>query len=203
MEKKFFINEDAWYKKILVTEDAIYLSHNLLSNEKFIEEFEQENSAYKLKIYFETIYKFSHIPKSKEVEIEYKRITEDEGEDENLEFVHEKDSQDFTNCLAQRMNLKGERGKVGHKNWLMTGGIAVVLSAITYALLLEARMIENGEEIVIEGRRKAMKRMIVWVLDLIGVTGVWIIGGILVGLCLLATYHYFKIRNYEQEVFKK
>ncbi len=52
-----------------------------------------------------------------------------------------------------------------------------------------ATAIRAVEEYEISGRKKGLKQLVVWVLDLLGPTGCWVIGGILCALSAWVLYH--------------
>jgi hypothetical protein len=60
-----------------------------------------------------------------------------------------------------------------------------LLSAFTYVSAAAAVGLGNGEEADIHGRNRAAKAAFVWALDLLGPTGVWIVGGLAVVCCVL------------------
>jgi hypothetical protein len=56
-----------------------------------------------------------------------------------------------------------------------------------------AAVIASTEDYEVEGRKQGLKRLIVWILDLLGPTGVWIVGGL---ICALAAWSlYTKIKS--------
>ena len=57
-------------------------------------------------------------------------------------------------------------------------------AAFTYVAVLAAAGIAAGEDVDIHGRGRAQKRMFAWALELLGPTGVGIIGGLIVLACL-------------------
>lgn len=65
---------------------------------------------------------------------------------------------------------------------LITGAL---MSAFTYVSAMAATGLASGEEADIHGRNRAAKSAFVWALDLIGPTGVWIVGGLAVVGCIL------------------
>jgi hypothetical protein len=65
---------------------------------------------------------------------------------------------------------------------LITGAL---MSAFTYVSAMAATGLANGEQADVHGRNRATKAMFVWALDLVGPTGVWIVGGLAVVGCVL------------------
>jgi hypothetical protein len=61
----------------------------------------------------------------------------------------------------------------------------VVMSVFTYVSAMAAAGLANGEQADIHGRNRATKAAFVWALDLIGPTGVWVVGGLAVACCVL------------------
>ncbi len=51
-----------------------------------------------------------------------------------------------------------------------------------------AAVLKNADEYAIEGRNKGLKHIVVWLLDLLGPTGIWVIGG---SICALLAWSLF------------
>lgn len=62
---------------------------------------------------------------------------------------------------------------------------AGVIAFMTWLLRLAAIEIANGGTTDISGRRSGIKRLIFWIIDVIGPTGVLIVGGLALALCIL------------------
>lgn len=56
----------------------------------------------------------------------------------------------------------------------------VVVGGITAALWAGARSLAAGDDVDTDGRRGLFKKVFVWVLDLLGPTGVLVLGGVIV-----------------------
>jgi hypothetical protein len=55
-----------------------------------------------------------------------------------------------------------------------------------------ADVLKNADEYEVDGRNQGMKKLIVWVLDLLGPTGVWVIGGSICALLAWSLYTQIK-----------
>jgi hypothetical protein len=55
-----------------------------------------------------------------------------------------------------------------------------------------AAVIRSAEDYEVDGRKKGLKQLIVWVLDLLGPAGVWVIGGSICALLAWSLYSHIK-----------
>jgi hypothetical protein len=62
--------------------------------------------------------------------------------------------------------------------------VTALIGVFTYVSAIAAGGLAQGEQADIHGRNRAAKTAMVWVLDLLGPTGVWIVGGLVIACCV-------------------
>ncbi len=118
-----------------------------------------------------------------DIDIDYKPAREKESK--NISFSSREERDDFAAQLAER--LPGFEGKVVEYGRLRAALAPVLFglfaSFATWGLHAAAVAIDEGAEAEISGRRAGLKRLLYWVMDVIGPIGVLLVGG----LVLVAT----------------
>ncbi len=67
-----------------------------------------------------------------------------------------------------------------------------IFGFITKFAASAATVIRNAEDYEVDGRKKGLAQLIVWVLDFLGPTGVWVIGGLICALFAWSLYLHLK-----------
>lgn len=62
----------------------------------------------------------------------------------------------------------------------------LIFAGLTYAFYMGAKDLQTGGEADTSGRRGLIKQVFAWLMDVLGPTGVLIVGGLIVAICLVA-----------------
>ena len=96
-----------------------------------------------------------------------------------VEMPTEEDRQTALTALADALGLSSNTSQLSPVQAATKPLLSVVgIALVTFLLSSAAAELESGETATISGRRRGLKRLLVAILDIIGPTGVYILGGL-------------------------
>jgi len=181
--------ERAWDKVVALGEDVIYVGNPSRAKAGEMKQRLESGEAATMVlkddvtlIPLNAIVKVSYNRHHDSIDIDYKPGKE--KEDKTLYFSDQAERDDFAGQLAER--LSGFESEVVEYSQVRAAvsplGFGSLAVFFTWLLHMAAGQIAAGAEREFSGRNAGIKRMLFWALDLIGPTGVLIVGGLVLAL---------------------
>jgi len=124
-----------------------------------------------------------------ESNLKLKYLKDGKEKSKNLPFDIAEERVDFTNSIAQKLNLKKDIATENKTTPLFKNlAIMAFVSFITYVLFDAATTLQNGGTIEVSGRRSGVKRLFVMAADYLGPTGSIIVGVIAIIITTFLTF---------------
>ncbi len=199
--KKFFTNTEAnYFKNILIDNNEIYVSEKDFGEETFLGKFNNTKKGFvesRLKISVANITEFILNEKDYIIVLNFPEI--DDETSAILEFKTKEEYDEVKEYLIANTQFTGAKKLIGNMSWIKNAIYTIVSAILTGVFYMASK---NHEEVTIRGGRKGLKKIIVFLVDLVGETGVLIIGGIITLGLAYWTYTKFREKGTEIEVYK-
>ncbi len=198
---KFFKNKDAvYFKNIFIYNTDIYLSEKDLGEENFLEKFKTAKKGFvesRLKIPIERITEFVLNENESLIMLKFPKIDDDVNA--IMQFSSKDEYNEVKEYLISKTNFTGVKEYVGNRVWIKSA-LYTLASAIATAVCYVAA--SSGDEITPRGRRKGLQKLLAFLSENLGTTGVLIIGGVITLGLALWTYTKLQQKGTEVEVFR-
>ncbi len=198
---KFFENKDGiYFKNIFINESDIYVSEKDLGEKDFLEKFKTVKKGFvesRLKIPIESITQFIANEKERLIMLHFPKI-----DDDTTAFLHFKSEDEYSEVkefLIAKTSFKGVKEFVGSGAWIKSALYTLAAAILTGACYMVSI---SDQDITIKGRRKGLKMLLAYLTDILGTTGVLIVGGIITLGLAYWTYTNFKVKGTEVEAYR-
>lgn len=137
-----------------------------------------------LVISWDEVVKIQSNRKAVDIDVTYKEAGDEESK--NVDFASKSDRDQFFKLIRKKPDGEFEytekelnRFQASLQPLAWMAGIGF----LTFVFYMAAADMAEGEEVDVSGRRGGMKRLVAWLIGLIGPTGVLIFGAILIAIC--------------------